>query len=124
MESLVKRTESDAKARFRGNSLSDINTSYKHLYTDPNLRIRMVLQFIIVEGGLICDRLLLVSFSITFLLPQALAVKFVMRTTCSAPFNHFFKSALGKFAPLQRLAARFQTSCCPLITASTVRLVI
>lgn len=53
MESLAKRMESNAKAYVRGNSALDINSLYKHLYTDPNLRIRMVLQFIIVEGGLI-----------------------------------------------------------------------
>lgn len=41
-----------AKAHFRGNSLV-MNALYVHLCTDPNLRIRMVLQFIIVEGGLI-----------------------------------------------------------------------
>lgn len=53
VESLAKRMESNAKAYVRGNSALDINSLYKHLYTDPNLRIRMVLQFIIVEGGLI-----------------------------------------------------------------------
>lgn len=41
-----------AKAHFRGNSLV-MNALYEHPCTDPNLRIRMALQFIIVEGGLI-----------------------------------------------------------------------
>lgn len=40
---LAKRVASDAKAHFRGNSLLGMNLLYGHLYTDPNLRIRMVL---------------------------------------------------------------------------------
>lgn len=48
-----QRTASNAKAHFTGNSLLGMSALYKHLYIDPNLRIRMVLKFIRVEGGLI-----------------------------------------------------------------------
>lgn len=40
---LAKRTASNAKAHFTGNSLLGMSALYKHLSPDPNLRIRMVL---------------------------------------------------------------------------------
>lgn len=49
---LACRMAPNAKAHFKGNSLLGINALYRNLYTDPNLRTRSALQFIVVEGGL------------------------------------------------------------------------